>query len=365
MEAVSGVLVERSMIQVRHLVPASALLALMLLLWAPGEVVSQTLRGSQASLDRQNHQARSHDFTYLRTPDQVRRFVAAGYLVQLSGNADYRVHNVSFPYVRPEVKTFVERLSRQYRSACGEQLVVTSATRPQSHQPRNASSRSVHPTGMALDLRFPQNPRCRSWLESTLMSLEARGVLEAIRERRPPHYHLALYPQPYARYVAQMTGSTRLAEAAGPSERQGNATAVVAENPPAMAVTMASATSAGADPHEDAPHPWEVIRYRVRSGESLWTIARSHGISVESLQGANGLRNSRIVPGQLLEIPVTTANSTLAAASTPVQYRVRRGDSLWTIARAHGVTVDRIRSENELRNSRIYAGQLLTLPLSP
>ncbi|MEX2529007.1 MAG: DUF5715 family protein [Gemmatimonadota bacterium] len=353
------------MVQLRHLIPAPALLVITFLVLAPGEGVGQTLRGSQASLDRQNHQARSHDFTYLRTSDQVRRFVAAGYLVELPGNADYRVHNVSFPYARPEVKTFVERLSRQYRSACGEQLVVTSATRPQSHQPRNASSRSVHPTGMALDLRVPQNPRCRSWLESTLMSLEGRGVVEAIRERRPPHYHLAIYPQPYARYVAQMTGSTRLAEASETNGTDGGTNARGAEAPSAMAVTMASATSAGADPDGQAPHPWEVIRYRVRSGESLWTIARTHGVTVESLQGANGLRGSRIVPGQLLEIPVTTGNSTLAAAATPVQYRVRRGDSLWTIARAHGVTVDRIRAENELRNSRIYAGQLLTLPLSP
>ncbi len=43
--------------------------------------------------------------------------------------------------------------------------------------------------------------------------------------------------------------------------------------------------------------------YRVRSGDSLWTIARRHRVSVERLQAANDLRGSRVKPGQTLTIP--------------------------------------------------------------
>ena len=58
-----------------------------------------------------------------------------------------------------------ERLGGQYRGACGEQLVITSLTRPATLQPRNASERSVHPTGMALDIRYSWDRSCRRWLE--------------------------------------------------------------------------------------------------------------------------------------------------------------------------------------------------------
>ena len=115
------------------------------------------LRGNRSSLARQNAEARRHDFTYLVTRSQVLRFVERGWLVPLWGNSNYRLKDVSFPYARPAVKLFVERLSSQYRSACGEQLVVTSLTRPKNYQPRNASPKSVHPTGMALDMRRPNN----------------------------------------------------------------------------------------------------------------------------------------------------------------------------------------------------------------
>ena len=124
--------------------------------------------------------------------------------MRLPGNADYELatEEVSFPYARPEVKTFVERLSEQYRAACGERLVVTSLTRPITRQPPNASVISVHPTGMAADLRRSDSPGCRQWLETVLLDLEGKGVIEATREQYPPHYHVAVFPNPYLQYLA-------------------------------------------------------------------------------------------------------------------------------------------------------------------
>lgn len=183
---------------------ALSLLALSTCATCAAPVLAQSLLGSHESLLRQNEEAREHDFSYLRTSADVRDYAQQGLLVRLPGNADYELagEEVSFPYARPEVRTFVERLSNQYREACGERLVVTSLTRPITRQPPNASAISVHPTGMAVDLRRSDSSGCRQWLETVLLDLEGKGVLEATREQYPPHYHVAVFPNPYLQYVA-------------------------------------------------------------------------------------------------------------------------------------------------------------------
>ena len=239
---------------IRTFLCSASLVLSALVVAPPPQADAASLRGSRSSVSRQNYQARRHDYTFIRTPAQVKRFVANGWLVPVRGNANYALHGVSYPYARPEVKLFIERLSKQYRAACGEQLVVTSLTRPTTRQPRNASPLSVHPTGMAMDLRRSWSHSCRRWLESTLLYLEGRGVLEAARERRPPHYHVALFPKQYASYVANV----------GKQER---------------------------------------TEYYVVRGDTLYSIARRHAVTVGMVKRANGLRGDRIYPGQVLKLP--------------------------------------------------------------
>ena len=160
------------------------------------------LRGSPASMRHQHEIALSEDYTFLRTASQVREFASVGRLDTVAGNADYVVNRVSFPYARPEVVSFIERLAREYWRATGEQLVVTSLTRPTALQPRNAHKLSVHPAGMAVDLRVPFKPSQRAWLESKLLELEEAGVLDVTRERTPPHYHVAVFPGEFREWAA-------------------------------------------------------------------------------------------------------------------------------------------------------------------
>ncbi len=266
----------------RPLIPCAAALLLVLSAWS-GDAAGQSLKGGMGAMEAQNRRAHLYDYTFLTSPAHVRRFVELGLLVELKGNRDYRLDNeVSFPYAREEVKTFIERLGRQYRAACGEQLVVTSLTRPLNRQPRNSSSLSVHPTGMAVDLRRSNKRACRRWIEDVLLHLEGIGTVEATYERRPPHYHVAVYTQEYARYAAARRAAERVVGEAGQ----------VIE---AQAGTQERGASGPA-----------VVRYQVRSGDTLWGIARAYGTTVTRIKSTNKLGSNRIYTGQLLEVPVSS-----------------------------------------------------------
>jgi len=183
----------------------TVLLTVLLLLAIAAPCVAMeraTLAGSPASMVRQNSVAKANEFSFIRTADQVERFVEEGYLVRIEPTGPLQVDDdVSYPVGRPEMKLFLERLAEQYQDGCGEPLVVTSLVRPTTEQPRNSHPLSVHPAGIAVDLRVSSRADCRSWLESALLGLETRGVLDVTRERHPPHYHVALFPDRYAEYV--------------------------------------------------------------------------------------------------------------------------------------------------------------------
>ena len=265
---------------------------------------------------KQNAIAQNQDYTFLETSADVWDFVEKGLLVPLNGNSNYKVEDASYPYARPAVKMFVERFSDQYRSQCNEKLVVTSLTRPLSRQPANASDLSVHPAGMAVDLRRSKKASCRRFLERTLASLESKGVLDITRERTPPHYHIAIYPSAYNRYVADLTGTTE-AKVAQATSSDGMKIAKL-QNAPSYASVVGVST-----PEDEKPvaidaktavsDTWQYI---VKRGDTLWEIARRNGITVSQLKRDNGLTRSYLMPGQKLTLP----GSGRAAAETPEEH---------------------------------------------
>jgi hypothetical protein len=188
----------------RRLTTAALALALLGGGATAAEAKSASLRGSRAQMVEQNQVAKTHDLAFYRTTEDIRAAVTRGDLLELRGDANYDVADfVRHPYAHPAAVLFVERLAAQYHEACGQKLVVTSAVRPSNGQPRNAHELSVHPAGMALDLRVSDRATCRAWLEDTLMDMERRGLLNGIRERHPPHYHVAIYPEPYIAYATE------------------------------------------------------------------------------------------------------------------------------------------------------------------
>ncbi len=378
-------------IKFKHLVQIS-----LLLLCLPGAFLhAQSLKGSKTVMERQNQMAVNYGYSFLKTPQQVRSFYENGYLVKVTDSSTMAIHNVSFPYARAEVKLFLERLSQQYLNACGEKLVVTSLTRPLDKQPGNASDDSVHPTGMAVDLRIPNKSKCRSWLQSTLLSLEKSDVLDVTRERYPPHFHVALFTKSYAEYVEAMLN-----------------------NQPKLVDVTKNYTDG----------------YTVRRGDSLYLIAKRTDTTIESLRAANNMRGNLLQPGQVLIIPrepalspltvgptraqvavekieeptpvtmnLALAKTTVAKVEKPAsvfigqtrnqlgdtidkavvadstiptlagveeqqvqgnawEYTVRSGDSLYLIAERTETTVEALRAANNLSSIVLQVGQILTIP---
>lgn len=262
------------------------LAVLLLACVAPALRAQEGLRGSREKMLRQNAVAQASDFPFLETPADVEQYAELGVLVPVEPDGDLQLGRVSFAVTRPEVRTFVERLAPRYHAACREPLVVTSLTRPVSEQPENASELSVHPAGMAVDLRRSSRRSCRRWIERTLLSMQDEGVLAVTKESRPAHYHVAVFPQKYTAFVERLGGE--LAQAANEPER-----AVRAETPHRVR-HIAVAERASRRP-----------TYRVQRGDTLGRIAEEHGVSLTRLKRMNGLRSSRIAPGQVLRIPLS------------------------------------------------------------
>ncbi len=127
----------------------------------------------------------------------------------------------------------------------------------------------------------------------------------------------------------------------------------------ATQAVLAALAAAPAEPRPAAV-PAMTDVHRVRAGETLSVIAAGYRTTVASLMDANGLRNAnRIWPGQQLHVPGGRTSTAPAVVAAGGRYTVRRGDSLWTIARRFGTTVDRLKRDNGLRSSSLQPGQSL------
>ena len=93
--------------------------------------------------------------------------------------------------------------------------------------------------------------------------------------------------------------------------------------------------------------------YIVKSGDSLYSIAKKYGITVDALKSANGKTSNLLSIGEILVIPTTTTTRT---------YTVKAGDSLWKIATNYGVSVNALKQANGLSSDLLSIGQVLVIP---
>ncbi len=118
---------------------------------------------------------------------------------------------------------------------------------------------------------------------------------------------------------------------------------------------------------ETSDPPTGVTIHIVQRGESLWRIARAYGVTVDELARLNGLPpTSGIFTGQRLLVPDRSSPQSALVASPQASesfHVVARGETLFRIAQAYGLTVGELASANNIRDpSLIYAGQRLLIP---
>ncbi|KIL44662.1 hypothetical protein KP77_28830 [Jeotgalibacillus alimentarius] len=114
-----------------------------------------------------------------------------------------------------------------------------------------------------------------------------------------------------------------------------------------VALTAIAALSTGAAASASAAD------YSVKKGDTLWSISQNNNVTVEQIQEWNNLSSTLIFPAQTLKV----SGEAQAASTSNDTYTVVKGDTLYKIAQAHGITVGELMSWNGLSSDLIFPGQ--------
>ncbi|WPG23654.1 LysM peptidoglycan-binding domain-containing protein [Enterococcus faecium] len=100
--------------------------------------------------------------------------------------------------------------------------------------------------------------------------------------------------------------------------------------------------------------------YTVKAGESVWSVANKHHITMDQLIEWNNIKNNFIYPGQ--QVIVKKGSSQTTNQQSPAgskTYAVKSGESVWGVADSHGITMAQLIEWNNIKNNFIYPGQTL------
>jgi len=135
---------------------------------------------------------------------------------------------------------------------------------------------------------------------------------------------------------------------------------------------------------EDVESAVKKVTHIVRKGENIYSIAHRYGISANSIRKWNRLRSNKLAKGRRLILKIEVDKTLLSEnnvskkrnksekKATPVsskcsslaRYKVRSGDSLYSIAKKYpGISPEALRKANKLSDSSIRPGQVLKIPV--
>ncbi len=114
--------------------------------------------------------------------------------------------------------------------------------------------------------------------------------------------------------------------------------------------------------YKNIKNPSSSDYYTVKSGDSLWSIAKKYDITVDELKNANNLTNNTLSIGQRLKIPGMSSTDT--EPKNYINYTVKAGDSLYSIAQKNDLTVQELKNYNNLTSDILQIGQTLRIPIA-
>lgn len=104
----------------------------------------------------------------------------------------------------------------------------------------------------------------------------------------------------------------------------------------------------------------DYLVYKVKKGDSLWDIAKEYNTTVDTLKKINNLSNDKLTINQQLFIPKSDNSSVKNTGE--INYVVQKGDNLWTIANKYDTTISDIKKLNNLKTNTLQIGQVLKIP---
>jgi hypothetical protein len=171
-------------------------------LWLTGRV---SLVGGEVSSSKQQFgYAMENQLPFMTNEADYETRIASGYFVRLEGPF-LEVH-AKRPYALPSTVAFATEMSVAYNTfGCGR-LVIKDTLRLTTERPKNGSPESVHPAGMALDIRTKYIPvECADWLRTYISQKEAEGKVDGTQEWKPEHLHIVVPLQPRGPSLLQPT----------------------------------------------------------------------------------------------------------------------------------------------------------------
>lgn len=113
-------------------------------------------------------------------------------------------------------------------------------------------------------------------------------------------------------------------------------------------------------PNSDS-NPSECVTYTVKKGDSLYSIAKQYNSTVDAIKRYNNLTSNNLSIGQKLKLPCYMKDNDNTTMPNFVMYTVKAGDSLYSIAQQYNTTVDKIKSDNKLTSNNLSIGQVLMI----
>lgn len=108
-------------------------------------------------------------------------------------------------------------------------------------------------------------------------------------------------------------------------------------------------------------NPSECVTYTVKKGDSLYSIAKQYNSTVDAIKRYNNLTSNNLSIGQKLKLPCYMKDNDNTTMPNFVMYTVKAGDSLYSIAQQYNTTVDKIKSDNKLASNNLSIGQVLMI----
>ena len=108
------------------------------------------------------------------------------------------------------------------------------------------------------------------------------------------------------------------------------------------------------------------VKYAVHDvvkGETLYSLARHYGVTVDDIKSANAILSEGLKAGQRIKIPVKTDVAEEVETTTPTTHKVVRKETLYSLSKLYGVTIEALQEANPHIKKGLKAGQILTIPL--